>query len=122
MPTKVCPGGQLKHSLFWYPLLLGYGDDLLPFHPHALLPDQLPDAPPIPKRIEIAQPVNTLMLDAWHLSSFEASQMYPYIYECLYFKTITVDCYTIKAMPPESVVAIAQIAETRPEKEVDEQH
>ena len=88
------------------------------FLPLLLLQYELQYAPPIADGVKIAYPMNTLILNAWYLLNFEASEMHSYIDQCLYFKAVTIDFYVSKAMSPEGIIAIAQIAETRPEQDV----
>ncbi len=64
--------------------------------------------------------MNTLVLKARNLNNFELSLVHAYINQRLYFKTVTINFHTIETVLPEGVVAIAQIAETRPEEEIDQ--
>src|SRR6266849_5335020 len=44
--------------------------------------------------------------------------MHTDIQQCFYFETITVNFYMVKAMSPESIIAITQISEMCPEKHI----
>ena len=44
--------------------------------------------------------------------------MHTYIDESFYFKAVTINLNTVKTVPPEGIVAVAEVTELRPEKHV----
>lgn len=70
--------------------------------------------------MKFARAVNTWVLKTWNFDNLESSLVHTNIDQCFNFKSITINIYVVKTVPPAGVVAVAQISEIRPEQQVDQ--
>src|ERR1039458_916452 len=87
---------------------------------HPLAQDRPQHPPAVAKRPEVALPVDAVSLEAGNLADVEAGTCDPDVDERLHLEARTVDVHRSQAVPPEGVVAVAEVGVGSSKQEVDD--
>ena len=77
-------------------------------------------SPTVAEGVQVAITIPAGMFKAGNLDDFQVGFVYTQADQCLNLEAIAVNLYAVEAVPPKSVVAIAQVTKPCPEKYVDE--